>query len=194
MPDLCAHTIRATGFCSFRRAHRHGQPGLLTLVSFCGATTPTAQLADAEGGNDSDRLFLSPNKTGEACASPVVKVSELRLWWTADPPRPFLTSPGSAFVLPFGCQSRVFLPPFFIDAFASISRVRRRPLESPLWYDRFFWQNPVRVTRPVPPGHRRFLPPSYRPVVSLSVLSRSEDRFRPSVDSVLSVGGFRSTG
>ncbi len=95
------------------------------------------------------RLFLSPNKTGEACASPVVKVSELRLWWSADPPRPFLTSSGSAFVLPFGCQSRVFLPPFFIDAFASISRDRRHPLESPLWYDRFFWQNPVRVTRPV---------------------------------------------
>ena len=116
---------------------------------YCGATTPAALLADAEGGNDNGRLFLSPNKTGEACASPVVKVSELRLWWTAYPPRPFPTSPGSAFVLPFGCQSRVSHPPFFIDAFASISRDRRLPLEPPLWYDRFFWQNPVRVTRPV---------------------------------------------
>ena len=64
----------------------------------------------------------------------------------------FPTSPGSAFVLPFGCQLRVFLPPFFIDAGASISRDRASLSSHPLWYGRFFWQNPAGVTRPVPFG------------------------------------------
>ena len=36
----------------------------------------------------------------------------------------FPTSPDSASVLPFGCLARVFLPPFFLDAGASISRDR----------------------------------------------------------------------
>ena len=167
---MCPHD-KGNGALFFLKSTPAWTAGIINVGALQRATTPAAQLADAEGGNDSGRLFLSPNKTGEACASPVVKVSELRLWWTAYPPRPFPISPGSAFVLPFGCQSRVSHPPFFIDAFASISRDRRLPLEPPLWYDRFFWQNPVRVTRPVPPGRCRFLPPSN-----------------------LSVGGFHPTG
>jgi hypothetical protein len=72
--------------------------------------------------------------------------------WTA-PPK-------TAFVLPFGCQSRLFPPPFFLDAYRVYLKGPRIPIESPSWYDRISWQNPVGVTRPVPPGRWPFLCPS----------------------------------
>jgi len=145
------------------------------------------------------------------------------LWWTADPPRPFQLRP-----VPI-CSALRFLvaglPPAFIYRRLRVYlKEPRIPLESPLWYDRFFWQNPVRVTRPVPPGRCPF--PStlstFRrvglPVGSLSVLLqscdcfrsfsllqscdcfrssdllRSRDRFRSFCDSNLSVGGLLSNG
>jgi hypothetical protein len=77
------------------------------------------------------------------------------LWWTADPPRPFQLCP-----VPI-CSALRFLvaglPPAFIyRRFRVYLKEPRIPFESPLWYDRFFWQNPVRVTRPVPPGRCPF--------------------------------------
>jgi hypothetical protein len=77
------------------------------------------------------------------------------LWWTADPPRPFQLRP-----VPI-CSALRFLvtglPPVFIyRRFHVYLKEPRIPIESPLWYDRFFWQNPVRVTRPVPPGRLPF--------------------------------------
>ena len=100
------------------------------------------------------------------------------MWWTADPPRPFQLRP-----VPI-CSALRFLvaglPPAFIyRRFRVYLKESRFPLESPLWYDRFFWQNPVRVTRPVPPGRCPFSSTlsTFRrvglPVYSLSV------RFRP---------------
>jgi len=77
------------------------------------------------------------------------------LRWTADPPRPFQLCP-----VPI-CSALRFLvtglPPVFIyRRFHVYLKEPRIPIESPLWYDRFFWQNPVRVTRPVPPGRLPF--------------------------------------
>ena len=77
------------------------------------------------------------------------------MWWTADPPRPFQLCP-----VPI-CSALRFLvtglPPVFIyRRFHVYLKEPRIPIESPLWYDRFFWQNPVRVTRPVPPGRLPF--------------------------------------
>ena len=59
-------------------------------------------------------------------------------------------------VLPFGFWSRAFFPLLFIDVSPVYLKEPRIPFEPPLWYDRFFWQNPVRVTRPVPPGRLPF--------------------------------------
>jgi len=77
------------------------------------------------------------------------------LWWTADPPRPFQLCP-----VPISSALRFLvtgLPPVFIyRRFHVYLKEPRIPIESPLWYDRFFWQNPVRVTRPVPPGRLPF--------------------------------------
>jgi len=77
------------------------------------------------------------------------------LWWTADPPRPFQLYP-----VPI-CSALRFLvtgllPVFIYRRFHVYLKEPRIPIESPLWYDRFFWQNPVRVTRPVPPGRLPF--------------------------------------
>jgi len=77
------------------------------------------------------------------------------LWWTADPPRPFQLRP-----VPI-CSALRFLvagllPAFIYRRFRVYLKESRVPIESPLWYDRFFWQNPVRVTRPVPPGRCPF--------------------------------------
>ena len=73
------------------------------------------------------------------------------MWWTADPPRPFQLCP-----VPI-CSALRFLvtgllPVFIYRRFHVYLKEPRIPIESPLWYDRFLWQNPVRVTRPVPPG------------------------------------------
>lgn len=77
------------------------------------------------------------------------------MWWTADPPRPFQLRP-----VPI-CSALRFLvagllPAFLYRRFRVYLKEPRIPLESPLWYDRFSWQNPVRVTRPVPPGRCPF--------------------------------------
>jgi len=77
------------------------------------------------------------------------------LWWTADPPRPFQLRP-----VPI-CSALRFLvagllPAFLYRRFRVYLKESRIPFESPLWYDRFSWQNPVRVTRPVPPGRCPF--------------------------------------
>jgi len=73
------------------------------------------------------------------------------LWWTADPPRPFQLCP-----VPISSALRFLvtglLPVFIYRRFHVYLKEPRIPIESPLWYDRFFWQNPVRATRPVPPG------------------------------------------
>ena len=77
------------------------------------------------------------------------------MWWTADPPRPFQLCP-----VPI-CSALRFLvtgllPVFIYRRFHVYLKEPRIPIEPPLWYDRFFWQNPVRVTRPVPPGRLPF--------------------------------------
>jgi hypothetical protein len=108
------------------------------------------------------------------------------LWWTADPPRPFRLRP-----VPI-CSALRFLVAGLLPAFI-YRRLRvylkepRIPFESPLWYDRFSWQNPVRVTRPVPPGRCPFSSTlfAFRRVGlqanSHSVRFRSCDLLRPSV-------------
>jgi hypothetical protein len=63
-------------------------------------------------------------KAGETCVSPAVESAGTPLMEDCRSSLAFPTSPGSAFVLPFGCLARVSLPPFFIDAGASISRDR----------------------------------------------------------------------
>ena len=101
------------------------------------------------------------------------------MWWTADPPRPFQLCP-----VPI-CSALRFLvagllpASLFIDVFLVYLKEPRIPLEPPLWYDRFFWQNPVRVTRPVPPGRCPFSSTlsTFRRV-GLQVYSLSV-RFRP---------------
>lgn len=145
------------------------------------------------------------------------------MWWTADPPRPFQLRP-----VPI-CSALRFLvagllPAFLYRRFHVYLKEPRIPLESPLWYDRFSWQNPVWVTRPVPPGRCPFsstLAAFWR--VSLPALShsfrfgpcgplrssvrfrsrdllRSSDRFRPfgllrpSCVPNLAVGGLPSNG
>lgn len=102
------------------------------------------------------RVLTRHKKAGEACASPAGESIGTPLMVDCRSALAFPTSPGSAFVLPFGCQLRVFLPPFFIDAGASISRDRASLSSHPLWYGRFFWQNPAGVTRPVPFGRIPF--------------------------------------
>jgi len=88
-------------------------------------------------------------------------------------------------VLPFGFWSRAFFPLLFIDVSPVYLKEPRIPFEPPLWYDRFFWQNPVRVTRPVPPGRCPFSSTlsTFRrvglPVDSLSVRFRSFDLLLP---------------
>jgi hypothetical protein len=72
-------------------------------------------------------------------------------------------SSDSAFVLPFGCQSRALPPAFLYRRLRVYLKEPRLPLESPLWYDRFSWQNPVRVTHSVPPECWPFRFPIYRP-------------------------------
>ena len=77
------------------------------------------------------------------------------MWWTADPPRPFQLCP-----VPI-CSALRFLvtgllPVLIYRRFDVYLKEPRVPIESPLWYDRFFWQNPVRVTRPVPSGRLPF--------------------------------------
>jgi hypothetical protein len=42
-------------------------------------------------------------------------------------------------------------PAFLYRGFHLYLKGLHFPIESPLWYDRFFWQNPVRVTRSIPP-------------------------------------------
>ena len=73
------------------------------------------------------------------------------MWWTADPPRPFQLRP-----VPISSALRFLvtglLPVFIYRRFHVYLKEPRIPIESPLWYDRFLWQNPVRVTRPVPSG------------------------------------------
>ena len=73
------------------------------------------------------------------------------MWWTADPPRPFQLRP-----VPISSALRFLvtgLPPVFIyRRFHVYLKEPRIPIESPQWYGRFYWQNPARVTRPVPPG------------------------------------------
>ena len=107
------------------------------------------------------------------------------MWWTADPPRPFQLCP-----VPI-CSALRFLvagllPAFIYRRFRVYLKESRFPFESPLWYDRFSWQNPVRVTRPVPPGRCPFSSTlsTFRrvglPVDSLSVRFRSCDLLRPS--------------
>ncbi len=92
---------------------------------------------------------------------------------------------------------RAFSPLLFIDACGVYLKEPRIPFESPLWYDRFFWQNPVRVTRPVPPGRCPFsstLSTFGRVgllVDSHSVRFRSFNRFQP-FDLLRPFGRFRS--
>jgi len=99
-------------------------------------------------------------------------------------------------VLPFGFWPRAFFPLLFIDVFRVYLKEPRVPIESPKWHDRFFWQNPVRVTRPVPLGRcplSSTLSASWRVSPSAdshSVRSRPFDRFRLSCDSSLSASGF----
>ena len=115
-------------------------------------------------------------------------------------------------VLPFGFWSRAFSPAFIYRRLRVYLKEPRLPLESPLWYDRFSWQNPVRVTRPVPPGRCPFcstLAAVRRvslPAGSLSVrlqpcgcfrpcgLLRPLGRFRPSCDAGLAAGGLLLNG
>ncbi len=99
------------------------------------------------------------------------------------PPRPFQLRP-----VPI-CSALRFLvagllPAFIYRRFRVYLKESRVPIESPLWYDRFLWQNPVRVTRPVPSGRCPF--PSTLstlrrvglPVDSHSVRFRSFDLLR----------------
>ena len=113
------------------------------------------------------------------------------MWWTADPPRPFQLYP-----VPI-CSALRFLvtgllPVLIYRRFTVYLKEPRIPIESPLWYDRFFWQNPVRVTRPVPPGRCPFSSTlsTFRrvglPVYSLSV------RFQP-FGLLLPIPTFRSS-
>lgn len=115
------------------------------------------------------------------------------------PPRPFPTSSGSAFVLPFGFQSRVFLPPFFIDACASISRDRVSLSSHPHGTTAFLGRTRSgRRTLYHLSAGRSVSPSAFRrvglPAASLSLRSRSRDPSLPSGDSDLSIGGFHLTG
>ena len=112
------------------------------------------------------------------------------MWWTADPPRPFQLRP-----VPI-CSALRFLvagllPAFLYRRFHVYLKESRIPLESPLWYDRFSWQNPVRVTRPVPPGR---CPVTFHPLCFQT--GRSFSRFAlvqsPSFDFFRSSGFLRS--
>jgi hypothetical protein len=95
----------------------------------------------------------------------------------------FPNSSGSASVLPFGCRSRALPPAFLSRRFRVYLKGPRIPLESPIWHDRFFWQNPVRVTRLVPLRRWPFLPPSCRPAgrPSDSLAFRPAPASRPSL-------------
>jgi hypothetical protein len=145
-------------------------------------------------------IFQAHNKKEETCVSSFVKVSELQLWWICRSSEAFPTLSGSAYRLPFGCQSRVSLPPFFIEVFHLYLKEPRVPLEPPLWYDRFSWQSPIRVTCPVPPEHYPFsyCPPVVQRVglltVSLPVFFQPRGLLFPFRDPGLSVGGFHLTG
>ena len=119
------------------------------------------------------------------------------MWWTADPPRPFQLCP-----VPISSALRFLvtglLPVFIYRRFRVYLKEPRIPIESPLWYDRFFWQNPVRVTRPVPPGRCPFLStlPTFGrvglSVDSHSVRVRSCNRFQP-FNLLRSFNRFRSS-
>jgi len=148
---------------------------------------------------DQSIVFPAHNKTEEACASSVVVNIRTPLRVDCRSALAFLTSSGSAFVLPFGCQSRA-LPPAFLSRRRSVYlKGPRIPIESPSWYDRFSWQNPVRVTHSVPPEcwpfPKPYCGPAGRPsAVSLSVRFRPRGLLLPSGDPDLSVGGFHLTG
>jgi hypothetical protein len=124
-------------------------------------------------------IFQPHNKTEEACASSVVKVSELRLWWTAYPPRPsqFRLAPHS--VCPSVASRESFTRLFFIEVFHLYLKGSRFPIEPPFWCDRFFWQNPVRVARPIPLGRW----PSFFILLTSGGSAFSQSRF-PSFSSL----------
>jgi hypothetical protein len=64
----------------------------LGRLTYCGLTRRCILWRKNRGSQYSGeniKYFQRHKKTEEACASSVVKVSELRLCWTADPPRPF---------------------------------------------------------------------------------------------------------
>lgn len=74
---------------------------------------------------------------------------ELRIWWTADPPKAFPTSSGSALLRLAAPVTGRLLPSFFIDAstFASASISRDRvSLSSYPCGTTYSWQSSVRVT------------------------------------------------
>jgi len=77
------------------------------------------------------------------------------LWWTADPPRPFQLRP-----VPI-CSALRFLvagllPAFVYRRISRLSQGTAYPYRVTLMVRPLLWQNPVRVTRPVPPGRLPF--------------------------------------
>lgn len=104
--------------------------------------------------------MVAQNKTGEACASPAVGRLELRSRWSAEPLGPFQLQLAPHAFCTSVASREPYRPPFFIDAHRVYLKGPRLPIEPPPWYDRFARQNPVGVTRPVPPERWPFLPPS----------------------------------
>jgi hypothetical protein len=148
-------------------------------------------------------------KAGETCASPAVESAGTPLREDCRSSLAFPTSLGSAFVLPFGCQARVSLPPFFIDAGASISRDRVSLSSHPHGTTAFLGRTRSgRRTLYHLSAGRSFHPPAFRrvglPAVPLSLRSGSfdsgpfdsgpTDPFRRSGGSGLATGGFHLTG
>ena len=144
-------------------------------------------------------IFQAHNKTEEACASSVVKVSELRLWWTADPPRPFQFRLTPHSFCP-SVVSRESLSRLSLSTFSRLSQGTAPSFRVTLLV------RPLLLAEPGPgdaPSTTQTLSVFFRPpiirrvgllTVSLSVLFRPRGLPFPSCDTNLSAGGFNLTG
>ena len=93
------------------------------------------------------KVFETKKKRGGVSLLSRVEVSELRLWWTADPPRPFQFYPVPQFsALGPGCGTST--PALFLDVFWPSDSAGLRPLSrrfpelALLITFRFFWLAP----------------------------------------------------
>jgi len=177
------------------RGHSLKKPAEARLLPF--------QVEQSGGGSPKYRefsyIYQAHNKTEEACASSVVKVSELRLWWTADPPRPFQLRLAPHSFRP-SVASRESLSRLSLSTLARLSQGTAPSSRVTLLV------RPLLVAEPGPGDALSttqvlsvfFHPPVIRRVglltITLSVLFRPRGLPFPSCDPNLTIGGFHLTG